>query len=366
MKDIDELCSILDSYAEKYSKYRKIVIVGAGFQGKMACQELSGGRADVLTVCDNDENTHTKRYWWLENEQRWIACQSFEVLKLLPDDVLCVITANRYYREIGMQLEHLGVKQYISYRNYVRCFHSGQIRKAYNSLQRQESKETICGLLQADIEYDDKYYQMIYRDSQYFAIPEFQGINNRETFFEAGAYVGDVLEEYIWRRKGSFHKIYAFEPGKKQFEAMKCRMERVEREWAISEGKINLVRAALGAQKGTAGYVENDDLHNTTINYRTAPGQEENIIEVECMDSYYDRETVSLVIADIEGDEKNMILGMKRIIERDKPRMAISVYHRPNDIWEIMELIHNLNNNYKFDMFHHTNQSCEETVLYCY
>lgn len=71
------------------------------------------------------------------------------------------------------------------------------------------------------------------------------------------------------------------------------------------------------------------------------------------------------LIADIEGDEKKLLAGMKNIIKNNKPKMAICVYHRPNDIWEIMKIVGEIDNTYKFDMLHHGVDS-SETVLYCY
>lgn len=43
------------------------------------------------------------------------------------------------------------------------------------------------------------------------------GFYNRdgEIFVDAGAYVGDSLERFIWSVNGAFNHIYAFEPGKK-------------------------------------------------------------------------------------------------------------------------------------------------------
>jgi hypothetical protein len=51
---------------------------------------------------------------------------------------------------------------------------------------------------------------------------------------------------------------------------------------------------------------------------------------------------------DIEGAEHNAILGAKQLICEYKPQLAISVYHRPQDLWQIPMLIKKWDAGYKF------------------
>jgi hypothetical protein len=66
---------------------------------------------------------------------------------------------------------------------------------------------------------------------------------------------------------------------------------------------------------------------------------------------------------DIEGAELEAIKGAKRIIEEQKPKLAICVYHKPEDIWELPELILSYNKEYKFYIRHYSYKD-NETVLY--
>jgi hypothetical protein len=67
---------------------------------------------------------------------------------------------------------------------------------------------------------------------------------------------------------------------------------------------------------------------------------------------------------DIEGSELEAIKGSAELIRRDKPKLAISVYHKPYDYLEIPEIICSIVPEYKFYMRQYTPLS-EETVLYC-
>ena len=46
---------------------------------------------------------------------------------------------------------------------------------------------------------------------------------------------------------------------------------------------------------------------------------------------------VSILKMDIEGAEKSAIQGSAETIRKWKPGLAISVYHKPEDLWEILD-----------------------------
>ena len=67
---------------------------------------------------------------------------------------------------------------------------------------------------------------------------------------------------------------------------------------------------------------------------------------------------------DIEGVEVEAIKGAKNIIKDFSPNLAISIYHKANDLWKIPLLIKEINPNYEFKIRCH-NHMCLETILYC-
>ena len=68
---------------------------------------------------------------------------------------------------------------------------------------------------------------------------------------------------------------------------------------------------------------------------------------------------------DVEGAEKNAILGAENTISRYKPRLAISIYHKPKDIIEIPTLLKELVPEYNFAIRHYST-NVYETVLYAW
>ena len=68
---------------------------------------------------------------------------------------------------------------------------------------------------------------------------------------------------------------------------------------------------------------------------------------------------------DIEGAEKEALLGAEKITREQKPKLAISIYHKNEDIWEIPSLILEMNPEYRFYIRHYSFRFAE-TVLYAF
>ena len=67
---------------------------------------------------------------------------------------------------------------------------------------------------------------------------------------------------------------------------------------------------------------------------------------------------------DVEGAELDSLRGARKSIQRFKPKLAISLYHKPNDIFELILHIKDKFPFYACYLDHYTIH-LEETVLYC-
>lgn len=63
---------------------------------------------------------------------------------------------------------------------------------------------------------------------------------------------------------------------------------------------------------------------------------------------------VDFIKMDIEGAEMEALAGASRVIGECKPRLAISGYHKPEDLWEIPARLKALNPGYEITFGHHT------------
>ena len=71
----------------------------------------------------------------------------------------------------------------------------------------------------------------------------------------------------------------------------------------------------------------------------------------------------TIIKADIEGVEMDMLCGAERTIRRCRPALAISVYHKYSDLWAIPLWIHRLDCDYDIYLRHHPNVFTD-TVCY--
>lgn len=86
-------------------------------------------------------------------------------------------------------------------------------------------------------------------------------------------------------------------------------------------------------------------------------------IETLQLDEVLGDRDVTFLKMDIEGAEKEALLGARKTIKRCRPKLAISVYHKPEDIWELPELILDIYPDYELYIRHYSLRDAE-TVLY--
>lgn len=356
---IDEICSELRNIKEKYKNLNRVVVIGAGFGGRMACDELEELGKEILFICDNDKNKHNEKYFYSKHTKKWIGVYSFDKLEGIDDDVLCLLTLRMGNDVFINQLNSLNINNYVNYFLYIRSFGWESIKKLYDNLQREDSKITLSTLLTVDIIGNISLYETIYKQEQYFAIPEVAYIDSNEVMCEVGAYVGDTIEAYIWKKSGIFKKIYAFEPSDREYVAMENRVNRLKAEWAIDDSRIELIKAGVSDEDSTVNATKD------SITGLRMDNNGEEKIEIVKLDTYLKNENVSFFIADIEGEEMKMLEGMEEIIKRDKPKIAIAIYHKGGDIYHIPNKLLSIRNDYKFDIVHHYEGS-SDTVLYAY
>jgi len=70
-----------------------------------------------------------------------------------------------------------------------------------------------------------------------------------------------------------------------------------------------------------------------------------------------------MIKMDIEGAEFDALHGAEKTIRRDRPLLAVSVYHRQGDTLAIMDYLNSIVLEYRFWMRHYGLLQCD-TVLY--
>ena len=82
------------------------------------------------------------------------------------------------------------------------------------------------------------------------------------------------------------------------------------------------------------------------------------------LDSVLENKKVTILKLDIEGAEMQGLEGAVNIIKEQKPKLAICLYHRPEDLWEIPLYIKEIDAKYRMIIKHHGMINYTDTVLY--
>ncbi len=95
----------------------------------------------------------------------------------------------------------------------------------------------------------------------------------------------------------------------------------------------------------------------------TSPDFHLEKIPVVALDDIVKDDKIGFIKMDIEGSEFDALHGASKTILRDKPLLAINVYHFPGDMLAIMEYLHELVPAYRFWLRHYL-ITAGDTVLY--
>ena len=189
----------------------------------------------------------------------------------------------------------------------------------------------------------------IAESNQYFDLPDIF-FSKDEIFVDVGAFNGDTSRYFAERVNNSYNHIYVFEPNVKQYYDCKNKLSDLS--------NITIIQKATWNKKGTISFAENGE--GSCI---SSDAKVDNIVETITLDEVLAGQRVTFIKMDVEGAEFNSLLGAENIIRKYKPKLAISVYHKRDDIWKIPMLLLQFNPNYLFYLRTYSFTG-NDTVLY--
>ena len=193
-------------------------------------------------------------------------------------------------------------------------------------------------------------------NNQYFDFPELYPQDT--AFVDGGAYDGQTGLAFAKWCKDKYSKIFAFEPDRVNYR-MCC--ENVK-----NNGRIEVINAGLGELPGVATFYAGGASGSHIVAEEMAWSYQANVaeeIKIVSLDDFTKDTTIGFIKLDVEGAELDALRGARNTILRDKPFLAVSVYHKPGDVLEIMNYLQELNLGYRFWLRHYDFWSWE-TVLY--
>ena len=173
--------------------------------------------------------------------------------------------------------------------------------------------------------------------------------SDNEVYVDGGSYDGDSIRMFMDHAGGKFDRVLAFEPDPVTFQRLTDNFKH--------EPRVQAFNAGLHRKKAILRF-ENDGTRGAIF---TNTGSVQ--IPVLGLDEVLDGERVSFIKMNIEGSELEALKGAEEAIRKWSPKLAISVYHRASDLWQIPELVRSLNPSYRLYLRQHDG-GVIETVLY--
>lgn len=186
----------------------------------------------------------------------------------------------------------------------------------------------------------------------YFELEELGPQDEGEYFVDAGGFDGLTTMAFFNWCKGKGYS-YCFEADQKNVEVIESRLRGCENCEIISKALWSETTSLSMKMEGSCG--------SAVMDKRIGEGIQE--VKAVSLDDILGDKRVTFIKMDIEGAELEALRGAKYIIQKQHPKLAISIYHKYEDIWTIPSLIMEYYSGYKFYLRHYS-FSNYDTVMY--
>lgn len=215
--------------------------------------------------------------------------------------------------------------------------HKADFEYAYSLFEDERSKEVfekvISYKLSGKIEYlfpaDDNESDIMR------SILKSQDIKN---YVDLGAYNGDTVRS-LMRYTDKLSEVIAFEPDRRNFKKLSDFSQ------GIDLPKITALNIGAWNEKTELCF---DSSGNRNANLSTALANKKAVtVNVDSVDNICLGFAPDYIKYDVEGSEKEALLGSRNTIKQHMPKLLVSAYHRSEDLYLLPTLIKELNKEYK-------------------
>ncbi len=181
-------------------------------------------------------------------------------------------------------------------------------------------------------------------------------IREDEVFVDVGAAHGDTVAEFFNSARGKSATIHAFEPDSVNFRALDalCRLVPGAKAYYMGLGKENSEAVFYEDENNRYGSNFKAESHGDMANVRCTT------LPIRRLDDVVSE--ASIIKIDVEGLERDVLLGAAGLIREQRPNLQISAYHYPQDVPELITTVLSLAD-YPNRAIRHTSSCLYDTVL---
>lgn len=330
----------------------KVALYGAGKYGRNALQNIKKHFPQLEIICFIDDNK-------IRNDKDVEGIRVVSLKEIIREERDFIILITNYY--VSSVLKRIETERF----DLNKVFFSGQLliediedvcldenknnlQQAYNSLEDYLSKMIFENMVMARFNKNIDLLGRTCEKNQYFPEDILQ-LGEEEVFVDGGAFDGDTIEAFLEHTESKFKYIYAFEPDKTNFSRL------LERQY---QENVKIYNAGLFCETTELNFSSNKGGSS-----KIEDGGIDKVHVIKLDDLVLPEKEITFVKMDIEGSELMALQGMKEMIQRCKPKLAICIYHKFEDLWEIPLYIKELVPEYKLYIRNYTTY-LDEIVLY--
>lgn len=253
---------------------------------------------------------------------------------------------------LGWKLGDRLLPQYAAGRPEVVLDAAADVRRAFDLLDDDVSRAEFVRQIRWRLTGDhDVFTPPLPVADQYFS-PDVVRLRPDERFVDCGAYDGDTLAQLLEHAGGTLAHFVAFEPDPANLVALRERVGALPPEIGA---QVEVVAAAVASEPGTvtfggvgaaAGIAGGGGLEMPTVAV-------DDVVEGP----------VTFLKMDIEGAEPDALAGATATIVRDRPALALCVYHAPEHLWTLPLAVRDLADGYTYRLRRY-GADCWDVILY--
>jgi FkbM family methyltransferase len=208
----------------------------------------------------------------------------------------------------------------------------------YNMLADEESKRIYENVISYKLAGDIKYLWDSENDKER-VYHEILSCDHIESYLDLGAYNGDTVREVL-EKSPSVKKIYALEPDRRNFKKLSAFCSEYS-----GNTELIPINAAAWNENTTLTFGDEGNRNSGVF----APVKTAKAVEITALspDSVFNADKIDYIKYDVEGAEREAVIGSQKTICEHRPTLLVSAYHRSEDIFALPLLVKSIRPDYK-------------------
>lgn len=207
----------------------------------------------------------------------------------------------------------------------------------YDMLCDEESKKIYENIISYKLTGDINYLFQSESDKD-TVYTDLLDCKNIKSYLDLGAYNGDTIREML-KYNPQLESAIALEPDARNFRKLNEYAQNVD------NCEIKCINAGAWCENTTLLFDASGNRNAGIVSKGNIVSKIKEVYVVS-VDSVLNGESVDYIKYDVEGSEKEALLGSTQTIRAHAPKLLVSLYHRSEDMFTLPELVKETNPDY--------------------